>query len=204
LPRLFEPYFSTKAPGRGTGLGLASVYGIVKQHGGFLRVESTPGRGSTFFVYLPQTSEAQASPSRRRPETRPALSGVVLLVEDMAPLRYALSSLLADAGLEVKAAESGEHALEVLKGSPKVDVVLTDVVMPGMDGIELARRLVRAGMKAPIVFMSGYADTKLLEKIDREFPGRALVKKPFDRRDLLEAMQQALAPAEVELPSDRS
>jgi two-component system, cell cycle sensor histidine kinase and response regulator CckA len=192
LPRLFEPYFSTKAPARGTGLGLASVYGIVKQHCGFLRVESAPGSGSTFFVYLPATQKAQTSPTRPPPDARPSLSGVVLLVEDMAPLRHALAALLADAGLEVKSAQSGQQALEILRRSSKVDVVLTDVVMPGMDGFELARTLANSGSRAPVVFMSGYADTTLLEKIDREFPGHTLVKKPFERRDLLEAMRVAL------------
>ncbi len=192
MPRLFEPYFSTKSPARGTGLGLASVYGIVKQHGGFVRVESAVGRGSTFIVYLPATIAQKPTAVATSATTTGSLEGVVLLVEDMPPLRRAAQAILSEVGLEVHVAQTGAVALDLFRTLPRVDLILTDVVMPGVGGIELARAITSFRPECPIVFMSGYADAAILEHIERELPDAAFIKKPFDREELIGIITDAL------------
>jgi PAS domain S-box-containing protein len=192
LPRIFEPYFSTKALSRGTGLGLASVYASVKQHRGFIRVESVVDRGSAFEVFLPMT---KSTPEIERPPPaadESGLSGTVLVVEDMPSLLEVAARILRASGLTVHTATSGEGALDVLKGNA-VDVVLTDVVMPGMGGFELAKALPSIAPGARLVFMSGYLDGALLERIERDVPGRLMIRKPFDKAELVRVIAQALA-----------
>jgi two-component system cell cycle sensor histidine kinase/response regulator CckA len=183
LPRIFEPYFSTKALSRGTGLGLASVYTGVKQHGGFIRVESCKDRGSTFEVHLPL---ADATPDGSRPEpSEPArLSGSVLVVEDMPELLEVAARILSDAGLMVHTAASGDAALELLRRTGPVDVVLTDVAMPGMGGLDLAQALATVAPRTNVVLMSAY--------LEREIPHRLTLQKPFEKADLLRIVAKAL------------
>jgi PAS domain S-box-containing protein len=194
LPRIFEPYFSTKALSRGTGLGLASVYASVKQHRGFLCVESTKGRGSTFEVHLPLV-EPIADESQPEPSEREHLSGSVLVVEDMPALRDVAARILGDAGLVVHTAESGDTAIALLRRVGPVDVVLTDIAMPGMGGLELARVLPDIAPRAKVVFMSGYvgADAFGATDVERAIPDGFMIQKPFERAELLRVVAKALA-----------
>ncbi|MCE9578910.1 MAG: response regulator [Deltaproteobacteria bacterium] len=156
--RIFEPFFTTKDVGRGTGLGLSTVYGIVKQSGGTIWVSSEVGRGTVFTVYLPRTQVEPLTPESP-PAARRACGGTVLLVEDEDQLRVLTRSLLRRAGYTVLDARDGAEALQACaRHASKIDLLLTDVVMPMMCGRELAERarLVRPDMKA--LFMSGYTD----------------------------------------------
>jgi PAS domain S-box-containing protein len=177
--RIFEPFFTTKEQGKGTGLGLSTVFGIVEQAGGTISVESAPGRGATFEVSLPveslkESGEAPAS------EVRPAGGqGVtVLVVEDEDAIRRVTVRMLREAGFHaVEAATPQEALLKVVEG--KVDIVLTDVVMPHMSGAVLAKRIQELRSDIPVVFMSGYADR------DVELPqGAVIVAKPFTKEAL--------------------
>ncbi|MFN8571686.1 MAG: ATP-binding protein [Gemmatimonadaceae bacterium] len=188
--RIFEPFFTTKPVGEGTGLGLAMVYGIVRQSGGAVLVDSTPGKGSTFRVMLPHV--AAGSPVRPSAEDHAPSAGDqpvrVLVVEDETMVRALVERMLSEAGCDVQTQPSGDDALAWVRvnGIP-FDVLLTDVVMPGVDGPTLARRLVeqRAGLR--VVFMSGYSSAT---PETFELPGTPVVRlaKPFTRDALLAAV----------------
>jgi CheY-like chemotaxis protein len=175
---IFEPFFTTKELGRGTGLGLATVYGIVEQSGGHVEVDTAPGQGSTFRIFLPAVEAL-------RPVLLPSLDAVVggsetvLLVEDEAALRNLAQEILRDQGYKVIAAGSGREALE-LAGSHKapIDLLVTDVVMPGMDGRELADRLGPVHPETRCLFMSGYTDDAVVRRGVRE-EGMPFLQKPF-------------------------
>ncbi len=195
LPRIFEPYFSTKAVGQGTGLGLASVYSSVRLHGGEIRVESQPGQGTTFYVFLPADSDDERS------GTAPKATGPgsllanrhVLVVEDVDVVRRTVVAGLQRAGARVTAVTDGCHALEFLAGGVPIDIVLTDLIMPRMGGLELARELDKKFPDLPIVFMSGYADHEVVEAIVRDHPNQPLLRKPFSVKELTDAISGALA-----------
>jgi PAS domain S-box-containing protein len=198
LGRAFEPFFTTKPSGKGTGLGLSTVYGIVKQSGGYIWARSTPGAATTFSVYLPRV---QAEPAPVPPPAAPAPeerdrrgSGTILLVEDAAPVRTLASRVLTDAGYTVLEAASGAEALEVAARAGAIDLLLTDVVMPGMDGTELARRLRAQRPEVPVVLMSGYTG----EEVDRRLAieeSAAFLQKPVAPEELLRATREALEAA---------
>jgi PAS domain S-box-containing protein len=195
LSRIFEPYFSTKTIGQGTGLGLASAYGCVRQHGGSIRVESKTGRGTTFSVYLPSAAPARARPSAARP---PALASLlqgrhVLVVEDVDVVRRTVVTALQRAGARVTAVIDGWYALEFLAGDASVDVVLTDLVMPRMGGLQLARELHKLRPELPVAFMSGYADNEVVESIARDHPDQPLLRKPFAIEELTRALAAVLS-----------
>jgi two-component system, cell cycle sensor histidine kinase and response regulator CckA len=191
LLRIFEPYFSTKTSGQGTGLGLASAYGSVRQHGGSIRVESTPGRGTTFFVFLPSAYADASEPRAPRPDT--VLAGRhLLVVEDVDVVRRTVVTGLSRGGARVTAVTDGWHALEFLAGGIAVDAVVTDLIMPRMGGLELARELDKLYPALPIVFMSGYADHEVVESILRDRPNQPLLRKPFTIKELTDALVQAL------------
>ncbi|HXE58474.1 MAG TPA: ATP-binding protein, partial [Gemmatimonadales bacterium] len=160
--RIFEPFFTTKPQGQGTGLGLATVYGIVRQSNGYIWVHSEPGGGSVFVVFLPRVAAPAASCGE--PERRPERRGteVVLLVEDEASVRLLAARLLRRAGYTVLEAADGAEALELVLSDPgPIDLVLTDVVMPRLGGPDLVDRLLaeRPGLK--VLFMSGYSEREL-------------------------------------------
>jgi two-component system cell cycle sensor histidine kinase/response regulator CckA len=194
LARIFEPFFTTKPAGKGTGLGLATVYGIVKQSGGFVWVYSEPGRGSTFRVYLPRVEDAvtdrPVSGTPRR--TPPKGTETVLLVEDDDLVRRFTRDVLERNGYAVYEAASGPEAVNVARpNAGAIQLVLSDVVMPGMSGPVLRRRLDGLGVKAPVLFMSGHtADAAALREIgNRDTP---LLLKPFTAGDLLFKVRRVL------------
>jgi signal transduction histidine kinase/CheY-like chemotaxis protein/HAMP domain-containing protein len=195
VARIFEPFFTTKEVGKGTGLGLATVYGIVKQHEGWIEVASEPEQGTTFSVYLPATAQpaeaalADASPTihvRGGSET-------ILVVEDEPVLRDMAHVILEDAGYQVLEAKSGVEALEVWNHYPeKIDLLLTDMVMPeGISGMDLALRLLAAKPELKVVFASGYTMDDMNTDFVRE--GHAtFLQKPYTHLSLAKAVRDCL------------
>jgi two-component system cell cycle sensor histidine kinase/response regulator CckA len=155
LPKIFEPFFTTKEVGKGTGLGLSTVYGIVKQSGGFIFAESEPGQGTSFVIYLPVHRDAAKAPRKGR-EAAGELwgTGTILLVEDEATVRAVAERALTRHGYSVLVAEHGEAALEILAREPDVDLMISDVVMPTMDGPTTARAARESHPDLPILFIS--------------------------------------------------
>ena len=196
LPKIFEPFFTTKEVGKGTGLGLSTVYGIVKQSGGFIFAESEVGQGTTFVIYLPvHKSEASIAAAPVQPKERPSElwgSGTILLVEDEAMVRAVAERALTRHGYKVVTATNGEEALECLETHEPFDLLISDVVMPTMDGPTLVRHARQKFPDLPILFMSGYAEEQLRKSIDIERV--AFLPKPFSVQQLAEAARAVLAP----------
>ena len=193
LSQIFEPFFTTKEAGKGTGLGLATVYGIVKQNGGHVWVYSEVGRGTTFKVYLPAADHKLGMAPKAKTEALPprADGKAILLVEDDALMRRLTRQMLQEHGYNVVEAEDGSSALEKLDSSGvSIDVVLTDVVMRGMSGPELARKLLHQHPALKIVYMSGYTGELLTQ--NGEMHGIAMLDKPFTRGALLRTIDAAL------------
>lgn len=198
LKKLFEPFFTTKEQGKGTGLGLATAYGIVKQHRGWIDVQSSPGKGSRFRVYLPYLASGarapQTAPSRIVPRSRPAGRETVLLVEDDPIVRTFTGLSLRTCGYTVIEAADGEIALEKWKGSEgRIDLLLSDMVMPrALTGWELARRMREDRPYLAVVLMSGYSSElpKAMAQVDSDV---VFLQKPFDTDKLTAALRDALA-----------
>jgi PAS domain S-box-containing protein len=193
LSHLFEPFFTTKEPGRGTGLGLSTVYGIVKQHRGYIDVQSTPGQGSTFAVYLPRV-DAKPAPERATPreQVRPGGRETVLFVEDEVALRDLMHRVLAKGGYTVLAAGDGLEALALVEAHPsRIDVVVTDVVMPRMSGPELATRLRARDPGIRLLYVSGYTADQLRSQTDLGADA-TLLAKPFTSDGLLRKVREVL------------
>jgi signal transduction histidine kinase/ActR/RegA family two-component response regulator len=191
--RIFEPFFTTKAPGRGSGLGLATVYGIVEQSGGFIRVASKVGCGTTFDIFLPAvTTEAPALSLQEPVHPAPGRSETVLLVEDDAKVRQLARMALDLQGYTVREAESGLDALRWVEqhGEP-IDLLVTDVVMPAMSGWQLAEQLRSTRPELKVLFMSGYTDERAARHGIPEAMG-ALLEKPFTLRALARKVRQLL------------
>ncbi|PLL13278.1 hypothetical protein C0V75_07705 [Tabrizicola sp. TH137] len=195
IGKIFDPFFTTKRPGEGTGLGLSMVYGIVKQSGGFIFVESTPGLGTEFELWFPYCAEQvlPAGGAMARPRGGPRKGGVVLLVEDEAPVRTFAARALRLRGLSVLEAASAEEALAVLEDAGlRIDVFVTDVVMPGLDGPGWVLRALKRRPGTRTVFMSGYAEEALAD-LQARIPGSVFLPKPFSLSDLTETVQAQLA-----------
>jgi PAS domain S-box-containing protein len=190
--RIFEPFFTTKEPGKGTGLGLASVHGIVQQSGGHITVDSEPGRGTTFKIYLPRAAHSAPREQTGRAERAAGGSETVLVVEDLMPLRALVSRILHDAGYTVLEASDPEKArMQSLGHDGPIHCLLTDVVMPHMSGGELALKLKAERAELKVVFMSGYPAEVIGEHGVLD-PGTHFLQKPFSRRELLSKLRQAL------------
>ena len=200
--RLFEPFFTTKERGRGTGLGLATVYGIVQQSDGGIEVESVPGEGTTFTVYFPLAEEQDAvSAAHRAPEVGARGEGTVLLAEDDDAVRAIARTTLERAGYHVLAAADGASALALAEShAGPIDLLLTDVIMPGMNGRELARRLALQRPGLPVLFVSGYTDNVLADH-GLSAMETALLDKPFTPASLTRAVAALLTPG---APDDHS
>jgi PAS domain S-box-containing protein len=190
--RIFEPFFTTKEIGRGTGLGLAAVYGTVKQLGGYIGVESEPGRGATFTIYLPETRQHAPGTGPSGPSVPPVGEETILLVEDEHGVRAFAKIALERFGYRVLEADSSEAALALLADLDRpIHLLLTDVVLPGMDGRELAVRLSVTRPNLRILFMSGYA-SELRTTDGYLIQGVQLLEKPFTAQALLAKTRQML------------
>ncbi len=186
--RLFEPFFTTKEPGKGSGLGLATVYGIVKQSEGQVTVYSQPGCGTIFEIYLPRFTEAVGTTGARR-QVQPKGSETILLVDDEDGVRKLVNAILQGHGYSVIEAGSGPAALAAFeKNAHKIDLVVTDIVMPQMNGLELGERLTQVRPELKILYMSGYRDNP----IGGTTPDRAFLHKPFTPDTLLEKIREVL------------
>lgn len=196
LSKVFEPFYTTKRTGEGTGLGLSTAYGIVKQTGGYIFVDSVPGQGSTFLMYFPvHQGELPAFASERKPAKPVAPKhgeGVVLLVEDEAPVRAFASRALRLRGYTVLEAESAEDALRTLEDPElAVDIFVTDVVMPGMDGPSWVREAMKTRPNVRVVFVSGYAEGAF-GGTGTAVPNSVFLSKPFSLNQLTETVHQQL------------
>jgi PAS domain S-box-containing protein len=195
MSKIFDPFFTTKEIGRGTGLGLATVYGIVKQNGGLVLVYSEPNRGTTFKIYLPTADHKLGASPKSEPEALPpkARGETVLLVEDDPLMRTLTRQMLEQHGYRVVEAEDGAAALMHLRSNAQpIDVTLTDVVMRGMSGPELALQIMDLYPATKVVYMSGYTG-ELIGQEGGIKPGMPLLEKPFSRASLLKAIQSAVA-----------
>ena len=199
LPKIFEPFFTTKKVGEGTGLGLSTVYGIVKQSGGYIFVDSEVGRGTVFELFFPvhevvRTAEP-APPVAEEPAKKLMIrksDGVVLLVEDEAPVRAFSSRALRMRGYTVLEAENAEEALKTLEDPGlEVDIFVTDVVMPGMDGPSWVKRALEDRPNVKVVFVSGYAED-VLSADQARIPNSVFLPKPFTLNDLTSTVQGQL------------
>ncbi len=188
----FEPFFTTKGPGQGTGLGLSTVYGVVKEAGGDIRLQSQPGSSTTITVRLPAADQEINRAQVTRPAAAGGLGRVILVVEDEDAVREVVTRILTRARYQVMPAASAKDALEIITNSAvRIDAMLTDVVMPGMPGPQLADRMRDARPQVPVVLMSGYTAGALPG--GRAVPGDLpLVHKPFNAETLLQQLQDAL------------
>jgi len=191
--RIFEPFFTTKAQGKGTGLGLATVYGIVRQSDGHISVESAPGAGATFRVYLPRVDEAVTPAATPGTVTAPAVGReTVLLAEDEPLVRLLARRVLEQAGYTVLVAAGGAEALETARRHDgPIHLLLTDVVMPEMSGRDLVRHLLDLRPGVPVLYMTGYSDEAIARHGVLD-PGTALIQKPFTPAALARKVREAL------------
>ena len=201
LERIFEPFFSTKEIGSGTGLGLSTVYGIVKQTGGFIFVNSTPGRGAVFQIYLPRHYATEGTaPARAEAEAVEAVSakdltgiGTVMLVEDEDPVRIFGARALRNKGYKVLEAKSGEDALETIRdGGEAIDLLITDVVMPRMDGPTLIREVRQTHPDLKVIFISGYTEDSFRQRLDTDSEIHFL-PKPFSLKQLAGKVKEVIS-----------
>jgi PAS domain S-box-containing protein len=188
--RIFEPFFTTKETGKGTGLGLATVYGIVKQSGGNIFVHSAEGEGTTFEIYLPRYQKSEAPPPKSESEETGVMRARVLVVEDEERVRTAIREMLQTSGMSVTDACDGDSALKA-SATQEFDVILMDVVMPGANGRQVAEQIVARMPGAKVLFMSGYTDDATL-RYGVEHAKVAFLPKPFSRTSLVQAIRKLL------------
>jgi CheY-like chemotaxis protein len=194
LSHIFEPFYTTKAEGKGTGLGLATVYGIVKQNGGFIWVYSEPGLGTTFKIYLPRVKkEAGTAKSTAKPvQEAPRGVETILLVEDENAVRQSTGQFLRLNGYTIVEAKDGEDALRVARSySGTIDMMITDVVMPHLGGAKLAAQLASTRPAMKVLFVSGYAETTVLRHGAIDVTN-SFLQKPFGLKSLAVKIRQVL------------
>jgi CheY-like chemotaxis protein len=190
--RLFEPFFTTKPRGKGTGLGLATVHGIVNQSGGHVWAYSEPNNGSTFKVYLPLDEKAALPLEGAHERVRASRGATIMLVEDDDVVRNVAARVLKRAGFAVLEAANGQDALELYKMTDAcADLIVTDVVMPEMNGPEMAGHILRINPSAKILFMSGYTEDRVLRE-NLLAPGAAFLEKPFSPDALIRKTREIL------------
>ncbi|HEY7747402.1 MAG TPA: ATP-binding protein [Aestuariivirgaceae bacterium] len=199
LDKVFQPFFTTKAPEAGSGLGLSMIYGFVKQSGGHIKIYSEVGHGTSVKIYLPRARSEAVEASPVRPKATPRASNepehraVVLVVEDNDGVREVAAAMIADLGVETLTASNGAEALQIIESRKDIDLVLSDVIMAGgMNGPELAARALKIRPQLKLLFMSGYAPGSVRQM--QELPDAIdLVNKPFTRNDLTTKVKRALA-----------
>jgi two-component system cell cycle sensor histidine kinase/response regulator CckA len=205
LPHIFEPFYTTKGKDKGTGLGLATVYGIVKQNSGFIWVYSEPGMGTTFKIYLPESERGALKPGRPKNQDFPVAGHeTVLLVEDEEAVRRSCHEFLTSSGYRVLEARDGQHALEVAREHVgHIDLLVSDVVMPHLSGGELAERLMQERPDMKVLFVSGYAEKTVLQHgvIDLQ---SGFLQKPFSLKTLARSMREVLDASGISHPSSGS
>jgi CheY-like chemotaxis protein len=191
LERIFDPFFTTKKFGKGTGLGLAMVYGIVKGHGGYIDVESQEGKGTTFQVYLP-AAKRRVEETEEGPETIQRGTETILIIDDEALVMEVGQKLLTFMGYQVLAAKEGEGALEIYRARRnEIDLVILDLVMPRMEGGEVFRRLRQISPEVKVLISSGYSiDGKAAQILDEGACG--FIQKPFDMKQLSQTLRTIL------------
>jgi CheY-like chemotaxis protein len=195
LERIYEPFFTTKSRGRGTGLGLSTVYGVVQQAGGDISVRSQPGKGTTFRILLPACDEVIPGSSERTLEAAAlGMNETVLVVEDDGAVRRLVERVLGSHGYRVLVAATGNEAIDMAKRSERIDLLVSDVVMPQMSGVTVAETVKSLHPHAKVLFMSGYPDETVahLGVLDGV---EMYIQKPFTNEDLLGKMRAALATA---------
>jgi PAS domain S-box-containing protein len=191
LEHIFEPYFTTKEVGKGTGFGLAVVHGIVKRHGGAITVHSSPGVGTTFYVYLPSIGDAHVV-DRNMEETTPEGSESILFIDDEQVLANLAKEMLEQLGYRVRACTSSVDALNLFRSEPHgFDLIITDYTMPQMTGVDLARQMLLIRPDVPIILCTGYSE-KINEVIARETGVREFVMKPFSMRGIATVIRRTL------------
>jgi CheY-like chemotaxis protein len=193
LAKVFEPFFTTKEVGKGSGLGLSQVFGLAKQSGGGVRIDSRLAEGTSVRVYLPRAAAPAAQPEApTEPVPQPAACDLkVLVVDDDSAVREVTANILADLGYRVVEAGSGGAALEVLDRDAKIDLMLLDFAMPGMNGAEVAREARARRPDVPILFVTGYADTAALGEAGED----GILRKPYVEQELAAKLRAVLRPA---------
>jgi CheY-like chemotaxis protein len=187
--RIFEPFYTTRNSSQNSGLGLSVVYGIVTQSGGFLWVESSDGEGTTFTICFPRAAEHLDASAAPRVIAAPGGTETILVVEDEETVRTLAARVLSDAGYGVIRAADGAEAFGVIHDGERVDLVLSDIVMPRMSGVELAARVAAIRPDLPVVFMSGYTGSELMPGVEA---AAAYLQKPFAAESLLQRIRQVL------------
>ncbi len=190
LAKVFEPFFTTKEVGKGSGLGLSQVFGLAKQSGGGVRIDSAPGQGASVKVFLPRAFEAPKEPqAAERTSVQPSDTDFkVLVVDDDGAVRAVTAAILHDLGYDVVEAGSGRAALDVLDQEAEIDLLLVDFAMPGMNGAEVAREVQARRPGLPVVFLTGYADIDGLAGVG----GSGIVRKPFAQAELAAKLRTVL------------
>jgi CheY-like chemotaxis protein len=191
VERAFEPFFTTKEIGKGTGLGLSMVFGVVRQSGGAVRIRSRLREGTTVQIYLPRTVEAATLGPRPAVQTRAAGGAHILVVDDDPDVRWITAEDLREIGYIVTEADSGRAALTLLEQNDPCDLIVVDLVMTGLTGVETVRLARRTRPDLKVLFCSGYAD---MSRFERDIGNEVLLKKPFRQDALAKAVRAVLQP----------
>jgi two-component system, cell cycle sensor histidine kinase and response regulator CckA len=197
LARIFEPFFTTKGPEAGTGLGMAMVYGLMKQHRGLVHVHSRPGRGTRVELFFPSSSASGRTGSEPAPTRAdaPRNQGTILVIEDEPALRRGMERVLTSAGYQVLLAQDGREGIESYRRDPaRIDLVVSDLVMPRLGGREVLAEVRGSGDPCPFLLITGYGADSLAELRGR---GVSMLTKPWTQRDLLEAVRDAMGGHDV-------
>jgi CheY-like chemotaxis protein len=189
--RIFDPFFTTKERGRGTGLGLASAYGIIKNHDGIITAQSEKGKGTTFIIYLP-ASDKPVREAEVEPEVRFSGTGTILLIDDEDMILTVGKALLEKLGYQVLVAAGGSAGLEIYRQDrTKIDLVILDVIMPEMNGAETFERLYEIDSRVKVLFSSGYTMDSVAHDILKQ-GCQSFIQKPFDIKQLSLKIREAL------------